>query len=254
MNYDIRTYDSIDSTNTEALRLINEVEGATVFYAKTQTAGRGQRGNKWLSRPGENLTFTLALKFGLGQVPELKIIDQYTLNQGIALAITDYLDSIGISSMIKWPNDIYVGDKKICGILIENGLSSTNIKHSIIGIGLNINQEIFSPDIPNPTSVVSECGKKVNTEDALRELLSCIDVRITSIQKKEDIRKAYLNKLYRKDEVHSYIDQVNKVHFEGRIIGITEDFRLSIETRDEIRNFAFKELGYIISSHSSSKD
>lgn len=243
--YDIRFYKTIDSTNTEALRLLNEVGelnsldkkkelgGKTVFYARTQTAGRGQRGNKWHSVPGENLTFSLALRFGLDNVPSLKATDQYILNQIMALAVTDYLRTIGLEAMIKWPNDIYIGDKKICGILIENSLSGSLLKHSIIGIGLNLNQSIFDPSIPNPTSVFLETGLKTEAEKVLKKILDNIDARIASILKKEEVKEGYLSRLYRKGKVFSYIDELKGETIKGSIIGITDDFRLSIEIDDD---------------------
>ena len=130
-------FESIDSTNLEARRNMSDIDKMTVYAAKFQTAGRGQRGNKWLSSAGENLTFSIAVKPDDKILPVLQASEQFLVSVVSTLTIADYLDSIGIRSEIKWPNDIYVRNKKICGMLIENGIGSQGLSSSIIGIGLN---------------------------------------------------------------------------------------------------------------------
>lgn len=165
---DIIWLECVDSTNEEARRHIMHIDNLSVLSAMTQTEGRGQHGNRWLSHPGENLTFSIVLK-KLG----IKANQQSAISQATALSLTDLLDKHGIISRIKWPNDIYVGDRKICGILIENSLKGTRIDWSIIGIGLNVNQSSFPEDLPNPTSM-SLCNKNsipYNIQTILEEFM-----------------------------------------------------------------------------------
>ena len=147
--HDIMWLDTVDSTNDEARRHISDIDNLSVLSALEQTAGRGQRGNRWTSRPGENLTFSIVLKS-----PVLMADDHFALNEIAALSVTDFLSIYGIKAEIKWPNDIYVDGRKICGILIENSFRGKSISTSIIGIGLNINQRNFDVNLPNPTSMV----------------------------------------------------------------------------------------------------
>ena len=118
----ITWFDTIDSTNTEAKRRFQEIDKMAVFAARYQTAGRGQRGNTWSSEAGQNLTFSIALRLGEDGAGVLPAKEQFSISVISALAVHRYLKILGVSSMIKWPNDIYVRDRKICGMLIENGL------------------------------------------------------------------------------------------------------------------------------------
>ena len=147
--HDIMWFKSLDSTNEEARRHISDIDNLSVLSALEQTAGRGQRGNTWTSNAGENLMFSIVLKS-----PVLMAEDHFALNEIAALSVADFLSTYGIKAQIKWPNDIYVDEKKICGILIENSFRGKSISSSIVGIGLNINQRNFDVNLPNPTSMV----------------------------------------------------------------------------------------------------
>lgn len=158
-NYDIIWLDCVDSTNDEARRRISDLDNLSVLSALSQTQGRGQRGNLWLSEPGKNLLFSVVLKYSDGAgapslLPAVLAYDQFVISQLTSLAVVDLLASHGIETQIKWPNDIYAGNKKICGILIENIVSGKFVNTSIIGIGLNVNQRNFDVNLPNPTSMV----------------------------------------------------------------------------------------------------
>ena len=127
---DIIWFDTIDSTNKEALRLIDTADDFTVIATEYQTSGRGQKGTNWESAPGKNLTFSIILK------PDtVRAEKQFVISQIVALGVTSYLNKLSIKAKIKWPNDIYVGDKKICGILIENFVEGANLSASIVGVG-----------------------------------------------------------------------------------------------------------------------
>lgn len=148
-------FESVDSTNDQARRIFEELPDHSVLAARQQTAGRGQRSNIWLTEGGKNLTFTIVLKNLTG----LKAKDQFELSQLTALSVVDFLALNNIEAWIKLPNDIYVGSQKICGILIENTLRGDSLCSSIIGIGLNVNQTVFDPSLPNPVSMAL-CNKE----------------------------------------------------------------------------------------------
>ena len=165
---DIIWLERVDSTNDEARRHISEIDNLSVVSALEQTKGRGQHGNTWLSMPGENLTFSLIVKDF-----RIKANEQSAISQATALSLTKLLGRHGIEARIKWPNDIYAGDNKICGILIENSLKGMEIDWSIIGIGLNVNQTSFPEDLPNPTSMRLCTGNSnpYNTRRILEEYI-----------------------------------------------------------------------------------
>ena len=165
---DIIWLERVDSTNDEARRHISEIDNLSVVSALEQTKGRGQRGNRWSSQPGENLTFRLVVKDF-----RIKANEQSAISQATALSLVDLLSRHEIKARIKWPNDIYAGDEKICGILIENSLKGSEIDWSIIGIGLNVNQTAFPEDLPNPTSMKLCTGNSnpYNTREILEEFM-----------------------------------------------------------------------------------
>ena len=165
---EIRWFDVVESTNDEVRKHISELDNLSVIAAEYQTKGRGQGDHKWHSRSGENLTFTVALKYGGdSQLQPLDVKDSLLITEVTTLALRLYLADKGIEARIKWPNDIYVGDKKICGMLIENILDKSQVSASRVGIGLNINQTEFPADLPNPTSVKLLTGRDYSTREEL---------------------------------------------------------------------------------------
>ena len=169
-----------DSTNDEARRRLDALDNLSVLAAETQTAGRGQGDHTWTSAPGQNLTFTLVLKFP--PCAPIATSEILLVTQAVTGGIRRYLLSKGVESRIKWPNDIYVGDRKICGILIENILDGKQVSSSMIGIGLNLNQDRFPADLPNPVSLRQLTGRTydLRTElvllrEALKKTASLLD-------------------------------------------------------------------------------
>jgi len=159
-----------DSTNDEARRQIPGLDNLSVIAAWEQTAGRGQGDHTWTSEPGQNLTFSLVLKFPpCAAVAASEIL---LITELVTRATREYLLSKGVRARIKWPNDIYVGERKICGILIENILDGKQVRESIIGIGLNLNQDRFPQDLPNPVSLRQLTGEKYDTRVELSLLRS----------------------------------------------------------------------------------
>jgi BirA family transcriptional regulator, biotin operon repressor / biotin---[acetyl-CoA-carboxylase] ligase len=251
----ITWFDTIDSTNSEARRRAESAENGnidnmSVYAARFQTAGRGQRGNKWTSAAGENLTFSILLYPGKGGNPNVNAIGQFCLSIVSSLSVIDFLSSKNVQASIKWPNDIYVRNKKVCGMLIENSLSGTEVSSSIIGIGLNLNQTSFSPELMNPTSLYLITGTRNEPETALEEFMEIFQKNLSMLESAEmssSLKNRYLDKLYRYGKEESYHDCINDEDFKGTIKGISEEGLLLMEMPDKsVRRFAFKELSYII--------
>ena len=258
--HDIIWLDKTDSTNREASRRISDLDNLSVLSAYEQTAGRGQRGNSWHSRTGENLTFSIVMKYGNGDghIPEIRAADQFAISEAAALAVVDLLASYNIEAKIKWPNDIYVGKRKICGILIESALRGSYMAHSIIGIGLNVNQTEFDPSLPNPTSMIL-CSPdemlELNLVTLLEEFMDIFSsycnryINITDGLAR--LRKLYISMLWRLDEPARYIDFKSSPEgreFSGIIRGLSGIGHLKVEDTEkgELQEFAFKEISFII--------
>jgi len=159
--------DSIDSTNSAARRMLGEMENLDVVAAKEQTSGRGQGDHVWISAPGENLTFSVLLRFS----PLLHIDNVQKINDFICGAIVELLEREGLEGIwIKKPNDIWVGDRKIAGILIENILEGRAVRESIVGVGIDVNQDSWPAELPNPVSMSEITGKKYNCRKLLDSL------------------------------------------------------------------------------------
>ena len=158
--------------------------------------------------------------------------------QDVSLGVCDYLATKGVAASIKWPNDIYVGDKKICGILISNTVSGEALTDTVAGIGLNLNQREFPDWIPNPISLSQLTGNIYVIEDELPLLAEAILAVYDSTD--GDTGGRYLNKLYLKDEPHRFTDTATGEGFDGIITGVKNDGRLEVKTADGFRYFAFK--------------
>lgn len=248
---DIIWLDEVDSTNNEAKRRFEDIDNLSVLSAFSQTCGRGQRGNTWTSDPGANLTFSIVLKYDRMDGSRIQAYDQFAISQIASLAVVDFLARRGIRAEIKWPNDIYTSNGKICGILIENSIRGIFLSDSIVGIGLNINQRNFNVTQVSPTSVAIETGKE---EDIDRCLVEFMDVFRSYVGRYlhingglRNLRKLYLSQMWRKDSMHRYIDVAAGAEFNGIIRGVSDLGHLLVENeKGELREFAFKEIGYIL--------
>ena len=160
--------ETADSTNSELRRRIAGLDNLSIIAAREQTAGRGQGTHTWFSTPGRNLTFSILYRFGGAYA--LAASDAILITQVTTLAIRDYLLGHGVRARIKWPNDIWVEDRKICGILIENTLESGMVRESIVGIGLNLNETGWPPELPNPVSLRELTGREYAPETELTAL------------------------------------------------------------------------------------
>jgi BirA family biotin operon repressor/biotin-[acetyl-CoA-carboxylase] ligase len=211
---------------------------ATIVVTGNQTAGRGQRGNSWESESGKNLTFSMLL------YPDfLPLKQNFLLSEVIALGIKETLDAYSQAITIKWPNDIYCNEKKICGILIENELMENRFSKSVVGIGLNVNQEIFSSNAPNPISLKQIIEKETELKPLLETMVCKILLRYEELKagNTESIITAYHNSLYRRSGFHTYKDANGT--FQARTERVTDDGTLSLITNSgEKRSYTFKEV------------
>lgn len=240
--------DTIDSTNSEALRRLPDLPSGTVLAAREQTAGRGQRGNTWFSEPGKNLTFSIVLK----NLP-LAAAQAIRLNFLFSVAVADFLQDRGVEAAIKWPNDIYVGKRKICGMLLENTLCTTGLAASVIGIGLNVNQTAF-PRLANATSVALELDQVQPMEWDLAQTLECLlrlfEERLpllSSPEGRQELMADYTARLFQKDVPAPYRDLLQDREFTGVIEGVEPDGRLRVrDAEGGKRFFRFKEISYLL--------
>ena len=262
----LKYFESASSTNALAAEWLqngqNEIVTASkawqegvVFFTFHQTAGRGQYGNKWKSEPHQNIAISIVLTPSF-----LNPREQFHLNKAISLAIYDIVSQFvsanealslrgtkqtGVVS-IKWANDIYIKDKKVAGILIQNSLSGANIQSSIIGIGLNINQLHF-PNLPHATSLKIETGKDFDLMEIIEKVCQSIEHRYLQLKTRNfnKIHDEYISKLYRwgEDALYQYPDGT---YFQGKIVGVNEAGKLCIESKKGIENFDIKEVKFVI--------
>lgn len=232
----IRETPSTNNLLQEMSRQEKLSEGFLV-YTDFQTAGKGQPGNSWESEKGKNLLFSILL-----YPHRVPINKQFVLSQLTSLAIKKVLDKYTDDITIKWSNDIYWKEKKICGILIENTLKRDKIDKCIVGIGLNINQETFTCNAPNPVSLKQITGKEMNREKILFSIYNEILERYRNLDF-EKTQHEYHENLYRKEGFHPYIDARTKEHFFARIDKVKPDGKLILFTeKGERRGYYFKEV------------
>ena len=237
--------DTVDSTNAYAKALPVDKNGElTLVTAEFQEAGRGAGSNKWESERSKNLLFSI-----IAYPQQLLANQMFALSEVTALAIWDALNSYANGFQIKWPNDIYYGDKKAVGMLIENDLQGKIVRRSVIGVGVNINQTVFHSDAPNPISLAQILGR----EEDRNQVLDCIMQQFTDyygmVEKEQyaELHNHYMQHLYRKGELHSYSD--DKGTFVARIIDVEPSGHLILEDENkEQRRYAFKEVQFEIES------
>ena len=236
-------YEALGSTNDSMLAILkdgNPAEG-TVIYTAFQTGGRGHMNNTWESEMGKNLLFSILL------LPDfLQPSDQFELSKIISLALADVVGKYSGNVAIKWPNDIFAVGKKIAGILIENVVTFNRITRCVAGIGLNINQEKFSNNIPNPTSLVLETGCQFDMTDLLDQVVDRIEYWYNTLYNDEIefINREYLKRLYRINVLSEFVSKGE--YFKARITGIAPTGELAVEISDGRKlTFGFKEIEFL---------
>ena len=237
-------FDTVGSTNDLARG--TEYHDGDIVWADFQTAGRGQRGHTWESHKGENLTFSVVL-----EPTFLPVKEQFMLLEAVALSLKDFFAEQGVATAVKWTNDIYVGDSKAVGILIEHAYSGGRLSRTIVGIGINVNQREFSADIPNPVSLSMLTGKSYDLEPLLRSFERSLAERYRQLKEGEwDLLQAdYHSSLYRLNEWHTYA-LPNGARFEGAIRGVQTTGELIVEDRKGVKNgYLFKEIEFVIAKN-----
>ena len=250
--------DEVTSTNDflKAYRPVGPERRITLVTAEYQTAGRGAGQNRWESRRGENLVFSLMVH--PRHIPADRV---FVMSEIMVLAIRDALDfqfparpEGGLAELsgarnsnfqlkIKWPNDIYWGDKKICGILIENELQGGRIERCVMGVGINVNQTEFESNAPNPVSLAQILGHEVERRFVLEQVVEYFDryYRWTEEGRQDEPHRMYLSHLYRRDQQHRFADANGE--FLGTIVDVEPDGHLIIvDETGKNRRYAFKEV------------
>lgn len=247
MNKQLIILPEVDSTNRYLLELAGQTPDLPPLYsvlAEQQTAGRGQRGNSWVSDPGQNLTFSYLLR-----PAKLKAHKQYAVSEyaayGLLKTIARYLPEAERTRLsIKWPNDIYYDDLKIAGILIEHSITGSFIDYSVVGIGLNLNQTAFPEDVPNAVSLRQITGESYDPLSVHARLMRRYGFMHESFMLASyvEVHREYMQRLYRRRGLHRYSDsegsflaEIDDVLQSGQIVLRREDGRLSTYAFKEVR-------------------
>lgn len=239
----------VDSTNryvhNEAAALWQNrgISDFAVVTAGHQTAGRGQRGNTWNSNAGENLLFSILVRPG----ETLEVSKQFLLSQAVALSIHDAMKCYGIDTLLKWPNDIYAGNRKLAGILLELDYSGAFVEQAIIGIGLNVNQENFPPMDRTPVSMKMLRKRDFTLDDVLATVLDFFEHYYTELRfgNRDAIAAEYKRVLLGMDERRTFIDGVGR--FDAVIQDVESDGHLILRRNDgSTGRYAFKEVEMVI--------
>lgn len=240
---------SVDSTNNYAKELLaksSPIDG-TVILADEQFAGRGQSGNIWLADANKNLTFSIVYHTSF-----LLASEQFYLNMAVSLGVWSMINSqwpteskFTPSATIKWPNDILVDERKIAGILIENTISGMQLRNSVIGIGLNVNQEHFPTNI-KATSLKMTTQQEMDKNALLNGVLMAVEKYFLLLKERkfERLKKEYIENLYRYNIICGY--KKDQEVFEGKIIDVDAIGNLIIETSSGNQRFGFKEVSFVM--------
>jgi BirA family biotin operon repressor/biotin-[acetyl-CoA-carboxylase] ligase len=231
---------SCHSTNDISAELISksDIVNGTIVITDHQTHGRGQGSNDWESEKGENLTLSVILNTGF-----LPVHQQFYLNMMVCLSLSDLLtEYLHSGILIKWPNDIYFKNKKICGILIQNILKGNHLENSILGMGININQQNFENEIA--VSLRNITGEWYDLQQVLQRLSEILEEYYGVLKEGlyGKLRRIYMNRLMWLNEDHIFEAEE---FFKGRITDIDESGRLMISTEKRVRVFSFKEVKFI---------
>ena len=238
--FDIWEFEEAGSTNTLATTLpTGELQDKSVVLTYRQTQGRGQLGNKWESAPEKNISMTVVFR-----PRRVEAGKQFVVSMVVALGCRDYLSRWVEGCTVKWPNDVYVGEKKIVGILIEHSIAGAYIGQSLCGIGLNVNQQCFLSDAPNPVSMFQLLGRELPLNEVLADLLECINRRYQQIQNYPLLESDFMQSLYRRNGVYDWKDENGM--FKASIFGLDEYGRLLLKDVDGVeRVYGFKEVKFL---------
>lgn len=234
-------FETLSSTNDEARD--SRYRHGDLILAERQTAGRGQRGHIWISPEGENLTFTLVV-----EPTFLAAREQFLLSEVVALSLCDCLEQLGIDTRIKWTNDIYHADQKLVGILIEHFYSGMQLRRTIIGIGINVNQLQFDLSLPNPISMRQITGQVFDREEVLDRFEKAFEARFSQLEKGdwEAIEQDYRQRLYHLGAVQRFA-LPDGTRFDAVIEGVERGGELVLRHEDQSQHaYRFKEVEFVV--------
>lgn len=244
MVFNLIKLNAIDSTNSYLKKLARktQLEDQTVVITENQLSGRGQMGNGWVSKEGESLTFSVFKRF------EAVLAErQFMISMAVSVGIIETLKNLNVPTIsIKWPNDILSAKKKICGILIENILEGSNVKCSVIGIGINVNETEF-PNLPQASSLKLVTGTDFNLDEVLQLILKNVFRKLENLSEMDfsEMKRQYENNLFRKEMV-SVFETPEGSRFNGIIKGVSEIGELLVETENVgLQKFQLKEIKLI---------
>ncbi|MBQ8100567.1 MAG: biotin--[Paludibacteraceae bacterium] len=252
-----------DSTNNrlkERLAAGEELGEGYTLYTFYQTAGRGQAGNSWESEAGQNLLFSTVFR-----LTDLQPQEQFRLSMLVPLAIVRVLCNVvadeGLRSLftVKWPNDIYAGDGKLAGILIEHRLTGSRIDASVAGVGLNVNQTVFRSGAPNPVSLRQLTGREYDKETLLQRIVSEFARLRPLLHEPEELKRQYMQVLYRREGYFPYVERTvslaptqiataeEKGVFYARMVDVTDTGQLVLQDKqNNLRTYHFKEVRFVL--------
>ena len=241
----VQHFTVLPSTNAYATDLLAKTtpsEG-TVISAGYQEAGRGQIGSSWTATAGKNLLLSTILypKWLVAQ-------QQFLLSRAMALAVADTISMyLGARAQVKWPNDVYFGDKKLAGILIQNSLAGKYLQWSVVGIGLNVNEATFPGELPKAGSMYTVSDQEFDLATVQQSLFKRLEQRYLQLKNKPSITRAeYLQNLYRYQEWHQFQEAQSGQFFSGQIIGVQENGKLAIQKQDNnVQYFDLKEVVFV---------
>ncbi|MCX6292441.1 MAG: biotin--[acetyl-CoA-carboxylase] ligase [Bacteroidetes bacterium] len=237
--------ETVNSTNSYLLHMLskNHLPEGSVIVAHHQSEGRGQASEKWVSETGKNLLLSIVFYPSFLSTQNL-----FILSKTFALGIADGIRQItGIEIKIKWPNDIYAGDKKICGMLIENSIRNPNVNHTVLGIGLNVNQDFYPIEIPNAASLKILVGHELDLDECFCCLCNAIEKRYLQLKAGhfDQIHEDYVAALYRYGAFHRYENPSEQ--FRAKITAVGDDGKLFLKRENGlIEKYDFKEVKFII--------
>lgn len=224
----VKVFEELDSTNSYLIENVQDFHEGDVVLAVHQVNGRGQGENKWESESSKNLTFSLLL------CPSFVFVkDQFVISKMIAVSIASCLESLGLTNVtIKWPNDIYVGENKVAGVLIENVIQGGKLKSVIVGIGLNVCQEVFNANI-NATSIKKELSRDIDLEQVYNVLLIEIEKYYLKLRSRSFQVDDYRRRLFRLNQNVVFLNKQTNTHFNGELVGVDLIGRLVLRVAGE---------------------
>ena len=237
-------FDTINSTNNYAMKLIDDglAQEGEVIWAANQTEGKGQRGKRW-ENSTENIMMSLIIK------PTLPPDKQFGLSMAVAITIAKYLQNIfdGWQVAIKWPNDIYLNDKKTCGILIENVFKGMHWSHAVIGMGINVNQKIFPSELSNATSLSICAHKTFDLLEIITDIRSGLmnTLRTVSTATQAQLLRDYNDFLFRRNKEQRFLEKKTTRYFDAFVQEVNERGQLLLLTHKGIESYEFGELEWV---------